>query len=237
MSQTRVTAAIMQPTYLPYLGYFQLMAASDVFVFLDDVQFARRSWQTRNRILTAQGELMLTVPVKKHDRDTAIHAIEIDDSQPWRDKHLAAIRHAYGKRPGFAEGFAFVSEQLARHPGGALSDLTCDMAMAAAQQLGLTPRFARASHLGADGTRSEHLLAVCRAVGASDYVSPMGSADYMEEDAVFAAADFPVRFQGFTPEPYPQGSEPFTPFMGFVDGLMNLGWDGLRGLVRPKSSP
>ena len=126
------TAAIMQPTYLPYLGYFQLMAASDVFVFLDDVQFARRSWQSRNRILTAQGELMLTVPVKKHDRDTPIHAIEIDDSQPWRDKHLAAIRHAYGKRPFFEEGWAFVSEQLAKERDGKLADLTCGMAQAAA---------------------------------------------------------------------------------------------------------
>lgn len=231
------TAAIMQPTYLPYLGYFQLMAASDVFVFLDDVQYARRSWQSRNRILTANGELMLTVPVKKHDRDTPIHAIEIDDSQPWRDKHLAAIRHAYGKRPGFAEGFAFVSEQLALHRDGALADLTCGMAVAAAQRLGLTTRFERASTLGADGARSEHLLAICRAVGASAYVSPMGSADYMEEDGVFAAADFPVRFQGFTPVSYPQGAEPFTPFMGFVDGLMNVGWDGLRGLVATRSSP
>lgn len=86
-----------------------LMAASDVFVFLDDMQFARRSWQSRNRILTANSELTLTVPVRKHDRDTPISAIEIDDSQAWRDKHLAAIRHAYGKRPGFEEDWAFVS--------------------------------------------------------------------------------------------------------------------------------
>ena len=145
------TAAIMQPTYLPYLGYFQLMAASEVFVFLDDVQFARRSWQSRNRILTANGELMLTVPVKKHDRDTPICAIEIDDSQGWRDKHLAAIRHAYGKRPGFAEGWAFVSEQLALHLSGRLADLTCGMAQAAAQHMGLTPRFERGLGAGRGG--------------------------------------------------------------------------------------
>lgn len=227
------TAAIMQPTYLPYLGYFQLMAASDVFVFLDDVQFARRSWQSRNRILTANGELMLTVPVKKHDRDTPICAIEIDDSQGWRDKHLAAIRHAYGKRPGFAEGWAFVSEQLALQPGGRLADLTCDMAQAAAQRMGLTPRFERASALGATGARSEHLLAICQAVGATQYVSPMGSADYMEEDGVFAAAGFPARFQAFASVEYPQGSGEFTPFMGFVDALMNVGWAGMRELVAP----
>lgn len=227
------TAAIMQPTYLPYLGYFQLMAASDVFVFLDDVQFARRSWQSRNRILTANGELMLTVPVKKHDRDTPISAIEIDDSQGWRDKHLAAMRHTYGKRPGFEDGWAFVSDQLALHRDGKLADLTCGMAQAAAERMGLSPRFVRASELGAPGARSEHLLAICQAVGATQYVSPTGSADYMEEDGVFAAAGFPARFQSFAQVDYPQGQGAFTPFMGFVDGLMNVGWAGVRGLVSP----
>ncbi len=227
------TAAIMQPTYLPYLGYFQLMAASDVFVFLDDVQFARRSWQSRNRILTASGELMLTVPVKKHDRDTPIHAIRIDDGQPWRDKHLAALRHAYGKRPLFAEGFAFVAEQLAGALDGSLADLTCGMAQAAAARMGIKTCFVRAFDLAAPGARSEHLLAICRAVEATAYVSPMGSADYMEEDGVFAAADFPARFQAFRLVEYPQASQPFTPYMGFVDALMNVGWDGLRALVKP----
>ncbi len=227
------TAAIMQPTYLPYLGYFQLMAASDVFVFLDDVQFARRSWQSRNRILTANGELMLTVPVKKHDRDTPICAIEIDDSQGWRDKHLAAIRHAYGKRPAFAEGWAFVSQQLTLHPGGRLADLTCGMAVAAAEQMALSPRFVRASELAAPGARSDHLLAICQSVGATAYVSPMGSADYMEEDGVFAAVGFPARFQSFVQVDYPQGHGPFVPFMGFVDALMTVGWAGMPALVSP----
>lgn len=225
------TAAIMQPTYLPYLGYFQLMAASDVFVFLDDVQFARRSWQSRNRILTAQGELMLTVPVKKHDRDTPIHAIRIDDSQPWRDKHLAAIRHAYCKRPFFTDGFSFVSEQLAREPDGALADLTCGLAQAAAMRIGIDTQFVRASSLNAAGARSEHLLAICRAVEATEYVSPTGSADYMEEDGVFAAAGFPVRFKPCRLPEYPQGRPEFTPYMSFVDALMNVGWDGLKTLV------
>lgn len=225
-------AAIMQPTYLPYLGYFQLMAASYVFVFLDDVQFARRSWQSRNRILTAQGELMLTVPVKKHDRDTPIHLIEIDDSQPWRDKHLAAIRHAYGKRPFFEAGWAFLSQQLARERDGKLADLTCGMAQAAAQRLDIQPRFVRASTLDAGGARSEHLLNLCRAVEADEYVSPMGSADYMGEDGVFQEAGFPARFQPFRLQEYSQGSQPFTPYMGFVDALMNVGWEGMKGLAR-----
>lgn len=224
------TAAIMQPTYLPYLGYFGLMARADVFVLLDDVQFARRSWQSRNRILGAAGEVMLTVPVKKAPRETPICAIEIADAEPWREKHLASLRHAYARRPHFAEGMEFMAAQL-EAPPTRLADFTCGLIMAAADRLGLRRELVRASALGVDGKRSDRLLALCQAVGASDYLSPTGSADYMEEDGVFRAADFPVRFQPFTPTPYDQGREPFTPYMGFIDAVMNLGWAGTRGLL------
>lgn len=225
------TAAIMQPTYLPYLGYFHLIAASDVFVFLDDVQFARRSWQQRNRILGPAGEVMLTVPVQKTDRDAAICEIEISDAEPWREKHLSSVRHTYAKRPFFAEGLAFLEAELAQ-PADRLADLTCGLIEAAASQLGLQREFVRASRLSTEGQRSDHLLSICRAVSATDYLSPMGSAVYLEDDGVFDAAGFPVRFQPFVPLEYPQGNEPFTPYMAFIDAVMNLGWAGTTELIQ-----
>ena len=226
----RRTAAIMQPTYLPYLGYFHLIAAADVFVFLDDVQFARRSWQQRNRVFGAGGEVMLSVPVQKAERDAAIADIEVADAEPWRAKHLASIRHAYAKRPFFEEGMAFLDDRLNR-PETRLADLNAGLIEAAAVRLGLTTAFVRARDLAAPGQRSDHLLALCRAVGATDYLSPMGSHDYMTEDGVFAAAGFPVRFQGFVEIEYPQGHGAFAPYMAFVDAVMNLGWAGTRDLI------
>lgn len=226
---TRV-CAIMQPTWLPYLGYFHLIAASDSFVLLDDVQFARRSWQSRNRILGPAGEQMLTVPVRSHDRDSPISAIEIDDRQPWRAKQLTALRHAYARRPFFGEGMTFMEQQLER-PGTSLAGLTGGLIIEASRRLGLTAEIRLASELGCTGARSEHLLAICRAVGAEAYLSTAGSADYMAEDGVFAAAGMPVRFQGFVEVAYDQGREPFTPFMAFIDAVMNLGWDGTRRLL------
>ena len=221
----------MQPTYLPYLGYFHLIAASDVFVFLDDVQFARRSWQSRNRILSRDGELMLTVPTRKADRDAVIADIEVAEDPPWRIKHLASLRHAYAGRRGFEAGHAFLAEHLAAGPGQTLADLNTGIIEAAARELGLTTRFERASALACPGHRSDHLLAVCRAVGADNYLSPMGSHDYMEDDGAFAAANLPVRFQPFVEIPYDQGSPNFVPYMAFVDALMNVGWDGLKQIV------
>lgn len=226
---TRATA-IMQPTYLPYLGYFHLIAQADVFVFLDDVQFARRSWQQRNRIWGAGGEVMLSVPVQKADRDAAISTIETAETERWREKHLHAIRHAYARRPFFAETMAFLDDQLGT-PTPRLADLNCNLITAAAGKLGLTTEFVRASTLATRGERSDHLLAICRAVGASDYLSPVGSRDYMDEDGVFAQASFPVRFQGFVEIPYNQGHEPFAPYMAFIDAVMNLGWFGTSELI------
>lgn len=224
------TAAIMQPTYLPYLGYFHLIAASDVFVFLDDVQFARRSWQQRNRIWGAAGEVMLSVPVQKTDRDAAISEIQLADAEPWREKHLNSMRHTYAKRPFFAEGMGFLEAEFAK-PATKLADLNCGLIEAAAGKLGLEREFVRASTLGAPGHRSDHLLAICRAVNATDYLSPMGSHDYMEDDGVFGAANFPARFQGFVEIPYDQGHQPFTPYMAFIDAVMNLGWAGTAALI------
>ena len=137
----------MQPTYLPYLGYFQLMAKADVFVFLDDVQFARRSWQQRNRIWGAAGEVMLSVPVQKTDREALIADIRVSDTEPWREKHLTSMRHAYAKRPFFEEGMTFMAAQLGAQTAG-LADLNIAIIEAAAARLGLATQFVRASALG-----------------------------------------------------------------------------------------
>lgn len=224
------TAAVMQPTYLPYLGYFHLIAQADVFVFLDDVQFARRSWQQRNRISGAGGEVMLSVPVQKADRDTPIRNIQTSDAEPWRARHLASVRHAYGRRPHFAEGMAFLEAHLTT-PTTGLADLNCALIRKAAERLELTTEFVRSGELGVPGHRSDHLLAICRAVGATDYLSPMGSADYMADDGAFREAGFPARFQPFVAVEYPQGPEAFAPYLAFVDAVMNVGWAGTRAIL------
>jgi hypothetical protein len=88
--------AIMQPTYFPWTGYFDLIDQSDKFVFLDDVQLVRRSWMVRNRIKTSQGPLFLSIPVRKtkHRDEQLLHETEIDYSQNWQKKHLDSIRFA-----------------------------------------------------------------------------------------------------------------------------------------------
>ena len=99
-----LTLSIHQPAYLPWLGYFDKIARSDLFVFLDTVQFEAGSFINRNRIKTANGPAWLTIPVKAKDHLTkTLLELEVDARQPWRDKHLRSIRFAYAKAPRFVE--------------------------------------------------------------------------------------------------------------------------------------
>ena len=109
------TVAIMQPTYLPWIGYFSLMDQVDTFVFLDSVQFDKRSWQQRNRIKTSQGELFLTVPlITKGRQSQKIFEVEIDATQRFSDKHLKTIRNNYTKAAFFSEYWEEISELFHR---------------------------------------------------------------------------------------------------------------------------
>lgn len=231
------TVAIMQPTYLPYLGYFELIALCDVFVLLDDVQFQRRSWQSRNRILTVTGELMLSVPVRSHPRETPIAAIELAEDQSWRDTHLSSIHHAYAGRPGVKDALSLMGAELG---GGAtrLADLTSSIIATTARRIGLPTRFVRATSLGCGARRSDHLVEICRRLEASAYLSTGGSRAYIEADAAFTGAGLEVRYHEHAPAAYPQaGGAAFTPYMSFVDALANTGWAGLSDLVRAVERP
>ncbi len=227
---TKRTVAIMQPTYLPYLGYFELMAQADAFVLLDDVQFERSSWQARNRVLAASGEVMLTVPVKRTGLDSLIGEVEIADDRAWRRKHLATIQQAYGVRPHGPAAISLMRGALDRDPAR-LADLTGGLIREAASNLGVTAEVVWSSDLGCAGKRSDHLLAICRKLDATDYLSTAGSRDYLEADGVLAAAGLPIRYHSFAPKPYDQGRATFTPYMGFIDAVANLGWDGTSALL------
>jgi hypothetical protein len=221
------TVAVMQPTYLPYLGYLDLIQRADAFVLLDDCQFDRKSWQQRNRILGRGGEVMLTIIVKRHPVETDISEIEINDDLPWRRDHLAEVKKAYAKAPCFEEGFSWFEAQLRPQPGGRLADMTSAMIIDAARRLGFQAEIVRATTLGCGGKRSHHSVEILRTLGADLYLSPLGSRGYIEADGVLAESGVPVKYRSYEPVPYPQLRPGFTPYMGFLDALMNLGWAGL----------
>jgi hypothetical protein len=219
--------AIMQPTYLPWSGYFNLIQSVDVFVFLDDVQFEASSWQVRNAIALGGARHVLSIPVQSAPLRTRINEIRISDRVDWRRRHLATLKSAYQKSAHGPEVLGLLAPLIADDSIQLLSNLTCEFVIRACTAGGLQPRLLRASELGCGGTRSEHVLEICRALGCDEYLSPVGAADYLARDAFAENGSVRLIFQEFEPKPYRQrGVTDFLSHLSIVDVAANLGWEG-----------
>lgn len=226
--------AIMQPTYLPWIGYFALMDMADVFVFLDDVQLSKQSWQTRNRIKGESGkELMLTVPIR-HAGEQAIRDVEIDGTH-WAAKHLKSFQQNYRKAPHFADALALYEPALQRGHAR-LCDLNIALISTIAGRLGIDGRRVRSSDITAKSAdRRDRLVDICREVGADTYLSPAGAAGYLSEDdgeGQFAAQGMTLLYQRYEHPTYPQVNGAFLPYMCVLDLIANVGLAAAGAVMR-----
>ena len=233
--------AVMQPTYMPWLGYFDLIDQADHFVFLDDVQLARQSWQTRNRIRSADGrELMLSIPVRHGGKlDIALREVELDDSQPWRLKHGRSVQQAYARAP-FGHAAAAIWTKALETPTDHLAELTCRTIAQLCSCLGMTTPLSRASEFSASHDRIRHLIDLCHATGADTYLSPPGASTYLTEagaEACFADAGIALRFQSYDHPVYAQGRLDFMSHLGIVDALAHVGPEKTLALIRSGRQP
>ncbi len=229
------TAVITQPTYLPWLGYFEQIARADVFVFLDTVQFVKRSWHSRNRLKGSQGEpFWMTVPVMAHSQTARLLEIRISPGQSnWQRKHLRSIQMQLGAAPHFQAVFPFVEKWLGVGYGY-LVDLNIAGIKMLSEVLGLAPQFVRASELISDGNKSRLLVSLCKSVGADHYYSAAGSKEYMEaeeEKRCFDEAGIQVTYQSWKHPSYPQQGNGFVSHLSVLDALMNIGPQATRALI------
>ncbi len=216
------TLAVLQPGYLPWLGFFDQMLRSDVFVYYDDVQFDKHGWRNRNRIKTPAGAQWLTVPVLDRGRHgQRILEAEIDPRVPWARKHLAAIRQNYARAP-FLNAYLPELEALLSRPWRLLVDLDLAVVEQMCRWLKLERRILRSSELGIVGERSERLLALCRHLGADVYLSGNAAQSYLDM-ALFAAHGIRVEWQNYRHPVYPQLHGEFMPFLSTLDLLFNVG--------------
>jgi hypothetical protein len=228
----------MQPAYSPWCGFFDLMDQADVFVLLDTVQFSYQSWQHRNRIRTREGLAWLTVPVvTKGRRQQVIVDVEIAESTPFPDSHIHLLELNYGRaaHASHLEPLANIVRDGAAT--GRLTAVTVPLLTHIAAELGVQTPIVRSSELPVTGRRSDLLTAICREVGADEYLSPPGSLAYLAEDAhLFAAAGIEVSIHAYEHPVYHQQFQPFLPFASAIDLLLNEGEDGatiLRSGARP----
>ena len=234
--------AIMQPTYLPWIGYFALMDLADVFVFLDDVQLSKQSWQTRNRIKGESGkELLLSVPVR-HAGSQPIKDVEIDGAH-WVAKHLRSFEQNYRKAPHFADAM-MLYEPILRSEPAKLCDLNIALISGIADRLGITGKHIRSSQIAEKSAdRRDRLVDICKQFGVDTYLSPAGAAGYLTEEdgeAQFAAHGMTLLYQRYEHPTYPQINGAFLSHMGVLDLIANVGAGQaaavMRSGIRPSSA-
>lgn len=219
------TCVISQPTFLPWLGWFDLADQSDVTIVLDDVQFSKQSWQQRNRIRTPKGLEFLSVPVKTSGRlGQRIVDCELAN-QSFATKMLKSLQANYAKAPFYAEA---VDDLAATIEAGVhtnrLVELNCALVSWMAARLEVTRPMIRATALGVGGQRGEHVAAICAAVGANRYLSPAGAEAYLMEDrAAFAGRGISVCLHVYDHPEYEQRFAPFIPYASALDLIFNAG--------------
>jgi hypothetical protein len=228
--------AIMQPTFLPWSGYFGLMQSVDMFVFLDSVQFDRRSWQQRNRIKTSSGPKWLTVPVhSKGKRTQLISDVEIDQESNFGRAHCKSVQVSYGKAPFFKELFPLF-ESLILKPQNYLVDLNLALIFFLKDQLGIDTETIRSSELQARGQKANLLAEICRELGGSVYISPPGSKEYLNQSGAFEAIGVDIKYFDYLHPQYPQPYGDFLPYTSTIDLLFNCGEKSSGFIMQASSS-
>jgi hypothetical protein len=217
-----MTVVVLQPGYLPWLGFFDQLKRADVFVYYDDVQYDKHGWRNRNRIKTQHGPVWLTVPVRHSGGSRPrIIDVEIDGRTPWVRKHVESIRQAYARAP-FVARYLDPLEELLERRWEKLVDLDLATTALMAGWLGLRRRIERSSSLAIQGDRSERLINICRHFGATTYLSGEAARSYLDE-SLFAANGIAVEWQNFDHPVYPQLHGDFVPYLSALDLLLNCG--------------
>lgn len=219
--------AISQPTYLPWLGYLKMIQSVDVFVFLDNVQFEKQSWQSRNRIKNNLDQpIWLSVPVKTQALNTRLCDIEIASTKfNWQKKHLNSIQTYLGKTPYLDQVLALLDLSF-QQSFQYLADLNIDIISHLCQKLEINTKLIRASSMDVTGQKTDLLLTILQQLEADYYLANLGSKAYLDKEADrFAGLDIELAYHEWKHPVYDQRGHEFVGSLSWVDPVAYLGFD------------
>jgi hypothetical protein len=223
-------AVILQPSYIPWRGYFDQIRRAETFIFYDDVQYDKHGWRNRNQIKTAAGKQWLTIPVHSAGVTAGIPIkdVRIDWSKPWVRNHLKALETSYSKAPFYRKHAPLLESIYSRHDE-LIADFTVETTKLLAGALGIhTTRFLRSSQMKrAAGRKTERLIQILQEVGAKHYLSGPSARDYIDAEA-FTKAGITLEYMKYEFPEYPQLYPPFEPNVSVLDLLFMTGERALR---------
>lgn len=222
-----MNVVILQPSYIPWRGYFEQIRRADLFIFYDDIQYDKHGWRNRNQIKTHQGKQWISIPVnsKGVTQGIPIKDVRIDWSKPWAKSHLKTLTISYSKAPYFKQ-YQPLLESIYERKDELLADFTIETSIMLARELGFSAtRFMRSSELGnIDGQKTDRVINVLKQVGATHYLCGPSASSYMEPEK-FEAAGITFEYMKYEYPEYPQLHPPYDPFVSILDLMFMMGKD------------
>lgn len=220
--------AVLQPGYLPWLGFFDQLQRADSFIFYDDVQYDKNGWRNRNRIKSTKGQPhWLTVPVRVQSLSQRLIDTEIDNRQPWARKHLGTIRQFYANAPHLKRYFPELEALLLGTKWERLCDLDLAVIKLLCRWLNLERKTLRSSEFSIHSDRSERLVKFCLDAGADRYLSGNAAQSYLDVE-LFARHGIEIEWQDYRHPTYLQQHGDFVPYLSTLDLLLNCGDESLQ---------
>ena len=214
--------SIIQPALFPWLGYFDIIKKSDIFVFFDNVKFEKRNWQMRNKInvLTKNDEswIWVNIPTRDVTQQTLIKDALIDNTKDWKKKHLHTFHSHYGKDFDDIQFLLDIYEKT----WGKICDFNIEFISKCCDFLEIESEMIRASNLDVDGKRSQLLLEICKKLGATEYLSGPAAKEYLENDkSIFEKEKIKISYHDYKHPIYNQRGKTFIEKLSILDLLFN----------------
>ncbi|MDA7637793.1 WbqC family protein [Candidatus Pelagibacter sp.] len=216
--------SIMQPTYFPWAGYFNLISQCDKFIFLNDAQFVKSSWHSSNVIIVKGLKYKLTVPTKKSPLDTTIANKLCDNSQDWQKKHSKIILQSYSNYPYINDlkDLLFFFEALNFK---SLAEYNIEIIKYISKKLNIETIFYNSDIFNFRNKRTAKVISILNKVNATIYLSPEGSENYLLEDKFSKLTDVKLEFNKYKSIDYHQKRQKyFIKNLSIIDVIGNLGW-------------
>lgn len=233
--QAKKVISILQSGYLPYVGFFELMARCDLFVLYDDVQYDKNSWRNRNQIRVPQGAMWLTVPVLiKGFFGQSIREVKIAGND-WKKKHLKSLQHYYSKAKYYAQYIGFF-ENLYSSKWETLANLNLNAIDYCRKVLGITAEIKLSSDLKSKGQKTERIINICEELDADAYISTNGAKKYLDE-ALFKKKEISLAYQNYNTPHYTQVYPGFVENLSIADVLFNCGEKSMDVILSASQCP
>lgn len=224
--------SIHQPVYLPWLGFFKKIISSEIFVFLDDIQYEKNGWHNRNKIKTFDGSMWLTVPVNSKT-DVKLNEILIENKSKWSTKHSKSISINYFKSKYF-ETYWSDLELIYQKNHDRLINLNLEIINFILKKMNIKTKIVFSSELKISKSNSDRILEICKKLNADSYLSGIQGKNYLKLND-FAENKIDVLFQNFQHPVYSQLYEPFVSNLSSIDLLFNEGQNSYEILDKAKN--